>query len=61
MTIGTCYYANGDKYQGQYKDDKRDGKGNSYRLHLGIHYYSNGSKYSGNWKEDKINGHGKYH
>ena len=25
--IGTIYYANGDKFEGNFKNDKKDGKG----------------------------------
>ena len=50
--LAVLYYANGDIYQGQFKNDKFHGKG-YYRSALGITYegdYVNGIK----------EGHGKY-
>ena len=41
---------NGDKYEGGWKDDKRNGKGTTV--------YLNGDKYAGNWKDDKKHGFG---
>ena len=38
-------YDNGDKYLGDYKDDKKHGKG--------IFTLPNGDKYEGDWKDDK--------
>jgi len=28
MKLGTCYYIDGSKYEGEWKDNKRQGKGN---------------------------------
>lgn len=28
IIIGTQYYANGDRYEGEWRDDERNGKGN---------------------------------
>ena len=36
---------NGDVYDGEYKDDKRNGRGK--------HTYANGDVYDGEWKDDK--------
>lgn len=44
------YYSNGDKYGGDWKDDKKEGKG--------IMYYNNGDKYGGEWSNDIRNGKG---
>ena len=44
------YYKNGDKYEGDWKNDKFDGKG--------IKYYRNGDKYDGQWKNGQKNGYG---
>ena len=41
-------YANGDKYDGDWKDDNKDGKG--------IYSDANGNKYDGDWKDDFMNG-----
>ena len=41
------YYYNGDVYEGNWQNDKREGQG-SYT-------WKNGSKYTGSWKYDKPN------
>jgi len=43
-------YANGDKYDGNWKDGKKSGQG--------VMNFVNGDKYDGQWKDDKMNGHG---
>ena len=45
-------YSNGTKYNGQFKDGKKQGK----RVFL----YNNGDKYEGEWKNDMKNGKGRY-
>ena len=50
---GTYYFANGDRYEGEWKDGKRDGQG--------IWYRSNGERYEGQWKYGEITGHGTYY
>jgi len=57
--IGTHYYATGDRYEGQFVDDKRHGWGITFIQHIGIYYYNNNNKYEGEWREDKVNGKGK--
>jgi hypothetical protein len=42
---GIFYYNNGDRYDGNWKDDKKNGQG--------IYYFNNGDRYDGNWKDDK--------
>lgn len=44
-------YANGDKYDGNWKDGKKNGQGKMN--------FANGDEYEGLWKDDKMNGHGK--
>ena len=44
---GIMSYADGDKYDGDWKDGKKNGKG--------IMSYADGEKYDGDWKDDKIN------
>ncbi len=41
-------FANGDKYVGEYKDDKRNGQG--------TFKFADGTKYVGEFKDDKLNG-----
>ena len=50
--FGTYTYADGDKFVGEYKDDKRNGQG--------TYTYANGDKYVGEYKDDKLNGQGTY-
>ena len=49
---GTYTYANGDKYVGEYKDDKRNGQG--------TYTYANGDKYVGEYKDNMMHGQGTY-
>ena len=48
--FGTIGFDNGDKYVGEWKDDKRHGQG--------TYTYSNGDKYVGEYKNDTVNGFG---
>ena len=50
---GKIYFYNGDKYDGQLKDFKREGKGK--------YYYKSGEKYEGEWKNNAIDGKGILH
>ena len=43
-------YKNGNRYEGNYKNNKSEGKG--------IYYWNNGDRYEGDWKNRKINGKG---
>ena len=45
-------YSNGDKYEGQFKDDKYHGQGTKI--------YSNGDKYEGEFKDGKYHGQGTH-
>ena len=47
------YYNNGDKYEGDYKTGKKEGKG--------IYYYNNGERYEGDFKNDKREGKGIFY
>lgn len=49
---GTYAYANGDKYDGTFKNGLRDGHGKFA--------YKNGDQYEGNFAEDKKDGFGTY-
>ena len=71
--FGTLTYASGNKYVGEFKDDKRNGQGtftfadgakyvgehkdNNYNGQ-GIYTFRNGNKYVGEWKGGKPNGYG---
>ena len=51
---GNQIYQNGDRYQGEFKNNLRHGEGI-------LEYYSmNNSHYNGEWFEDIQNGYGKY-
>ena len=72
---GTFYFASGFRYEGEWKDGKRDGWGTLYdgsgvRYEgewkdnkidgRGTWYFSNGDRYEGEWKDDVENGRGTY-
>jgi len=55
--FGTYTYPNGDKYVGEFKDDKRNG--------MGIYIWGpisefSGDKYAGQYKDNKFHGFGTY-
>ncbi len=50
--FGTYTFPNGNKYVGEWKDNKRHGKG--------TFTFANGEKYVGEWKDSKFNGQGTY-
>jgi hypothetical protein len=54
---GTYTGAEGDKYVGEYKDDKRNGQGTYYYL---ADNQWKGDKYVGEFKDDKFHGQGTY-
>ena len=49
--FGTFTFASGNKYVGEYKDNKRNGQG--------TYTFASGGKYVGEWKDGKRNGQGK--
>ena len=71
---GICYYENGDKYDGNWKDNKKEGKGsyfynekgevykgnfcNDFPNGMGIYYFKNGDRYEGMFKDGKKHGEG---
>jgi len=50
--FGTYIYTNGDKYVGEFKDNKKHGQGTVT--------FTNGEKYVGEFKDNKRHGHGTY-
>jgi len=50
LTVGIQQYANGDKYEGEWYDNKKNGKG--------VFYYANGDVYEAEWKNGKPEGKG---
>ena len=48
--FGTKTFPDGDKYVGEWRDDKAHGQG--------TFTFANGAKYVGEWKDDKRNGQG---
>ena len=47
---GTCYWEDGERYEGDYRHDNKEGKG--------IYYHNNGDRYDGYWRNDKREGKG---
>jgi hypothetical protein len=69
-------YDNGDKYDGEFVENVKEGKGIYYYNNgdvykgeffedlkdgYGVYTYKNGDRYEGEFKEDKKDGHGKYY
>ena len=50
--VGTITFASGNKYVGEYRDDKRTGQG--------TFTWPNGDKYVGEWRDDKRTGQGTF-
>ncbi|WP_350285853.1 hypothetical protein [uncultured Croceitalea sp.] len=74
--IGIALLDTGSRYEGEWLDNQRHGKGSFYwpdgehyegayendkRNGLGTYYWPNGEKYVGFWKDDKRNGHGEFY
>ncbi len=73
--LGECTFKNSDKYEGEWKDGKLNGKGkytypdggkyegefldDKFHGH-GIYTYANGRKYEGDWKDGKRDGKGTF-
>ena len=52
VVFKTVHYADGEKYEGEIKNNKRSG--------YGINYYPNGNKYEGWWENDLKHGTGTF-
>ena len=48
----TQVWANGDRYEGEYRDGKRNGQGNNF--------YANGHGHEGEYRDDKMHGQSKF-
>lgn len=55
------YYEDGSTYEGEWKNDKRNGEGSSCFEFLGVFNDANKDKYEGEWANDKKNGRGTSH
>ena len=55
---GTMIYSNGAKYEGQWRNDKKNGKGIFTSSHYFNCKYKVGMKYEGEFKDDKFDGYG---
>ena len=53
IMFGINHEFTGDRFEGEFKNDKFNGKG--------IYYYHNGKRYEGNYKDNKRNGIGIYY
>jgi hypothetical protein len=51
--MGKYFWKNGDSYEGNWKNDLRDGKG--------VFIWSDGDKYDGEWKKDMKEGNCVYY
>ena len=50
---GVFYYANGSRYEGEFRNDDQNG--------FGTYFYTDSSKYEGEWKDDKKDGQGIFY
>ena len=70
--IGEFFYNNEERYEGEWKDDKKHGQGKKSdwlndlliltlfnTLITGKFFYNNGNRYEGEWKGDNMHGQGK--
>ena len=48
---GTFYFANGERYEGDWKDSQLHGRG--------TYYFANGDECEGDWRENRLLGTGK--
>lgn len=55
--LGTQYFADGGKYDGEWRDDKKSGKGTSF-THLGLYIFSNRERYEGEIEDGIVHGKG---
>ena len=58
LIIGTLECANGDKYNGEWKDDQKNGNGTLHLKRIGTFIDHNGNKYEGDWIDNSKSGKG---
>lgn len=59
LVLGICFYSTGNKYEGDWINDKMVGQGKFIIWIIGIYYFANGGKYEGEWKNEKADGRGE--
>lgn len=52
-------YNTGDKYEGKWDSDVKEGHGNSTIKILGVEEYAKGGRYDGDWASNKKTGLGR--
>jgi hypothetical protein len=52
MGIGEYMWGNGDKYEGEFISESREGKG--------IYFWKDGEMLAGWWQADRLNGEAKF-
>jgi len=51
-------YASKDRYEGNWRNDKKNGRGKEEYDLIGVYLYKNEDKYEGEWVDDKKTGRG---
>ena len=59
--LGTFTYSKGERYEGNWANNKKNGEGNLVNNYIGKIVYINGDEYTGNWKNDKKSGKGSFY
>jgi len=58
--IAVYKYANGDKYEGDWKDEMRNGLGKIAEHIIGTYTTASGGRYEGQWDDDMTSGRGRF-
>ena len=51
--FGTARFSNGDRFEGEYRETKKHGRG--------TYYHASGERYEGEWRDNQKNGRGTYY